>query len=245
MFMIDTHAHFNTIVLKDLAQQIKRVELLSYLDKVINVGLDYHTSKEAISISLSHEKFYATLGIHPLWEGTVETLEKLYAQYDCSKVIAIGETGLDSSEKQDSAIQEEKFIKTIRFANEVALPIIIHANNTNKRVLDILKENYPENGFVFHCFQPNLEIMEEIIRMSGYISVATPITRPTAKRSLEVIKNVPLDCLLIELDYPYMSENVEEDGKNIFNKIRELRKISYYELEDVLDSNARRLFRLN
>lgn len=109
--------------------------------------------------------------------------------------------------------------------------------------MDILKENYPENGFVFHCFQPNLEIMEEIIRRGGYISVATPITRPTAKKSLEVIKNVPLDHLLIELDYPYMSENVEVDGRNVFNKIRELRKISYYELEDVLDSNARRLFR--
>ena len=85
--------------------------------------------------------------------------------------------------------------------------------------------------------------MEEIIGIGGYISVATPITRPTAKKSLEVIKNIPLENLLIELDYPYMSDNPEIDGKNVFNKIKELRHLKYNDLEDILDSNAKRLFK--
>ncbi len=241
--MIDTHAHFNSKDLKNLKRQIQIIESLTYLDKIINVGLDYQTSKEAAAISLKYPNFYATLGIHPLHSGTISSLKKLYETLDCSKVVAIGETGLDSSTKEDITIQENKFIETINFANEINLPIIIHANNTNKQALEIIKENLPQAGFVFHCFQPNLEIMEEIIGIGGYISVATPITRPTAKKSLEVIKNIPLENLLIELDYPYMSDNPEIDGKNVFNKIKELRHLKYNDLEDILDSNAKRLFK--
>lgn len=241
--MIDTHAHFNSKELRDLKSQIQKIESLTSLDKIINVGLDYQTSKEAVAISLKYSKFYATLGIHPLHNGTIASLKKLYETLDCSKVVAIGETGLDSSTKEDITLQEKKFIETINFANEVDLPIIVHANNTNKQALEIIRENPPQAGFVFHCFQPNLEIMEEIIRMRGYISVATPITRPTAKKSLEVIKNIPLENLLIELDFPYMSKTPDIDGKNVFNKIKELRHLKHNDLEDILDSNAKRLFK--
>lgn len=241
--MIDTHAHFNSNDLKNLKQEIQRIESLEYLDKIINVGLDYQTSKETVAISQRSSKFYATLGIHPLHNGNIASLMELYESLDCSKVVAVGETGLDSSTGEDIGIQQKKFIETINFANDVDLPVIIHSNNTNKQVIEILKENLPQAGFVFHCFQPDLDIMEEIIKMKGYISVATPIIRPTAKKSLEVIKNIPIERLLIELDYPYMSENPKIDGKNVFNKVKEIRKLTHNELEDILDSNAKRLFK--
>lgn len=240
--MIDTHAHLNSKDLTNLEDEIKRINNLDYLDKVINVGLDEETNKEVLAISTNHKKMYCALGIHPLRVGPVESIAKL-CQYSEARerVVAIGETGLDDA--GDLKEQKLKFIETIELANFLKLPIIIHGNNTNKIILDILKKYPAHYGFVFHCFQPDMLILEEIIRRDGYISVGKPITYKTAKKSLEVVRNVPMDNLLIELDYPYMSNNPTVDGKAVFRKIQELRGMEYKELEIALDNNAKRLFK--
>lgn len=240
--MIDTHAHLNSHDIANLKEEIIRINSLDYLDKVINVGLDEETNKEALAISKNYNKFYCALGIHPLYEGHVESILELYqGSNNCSRVVALGETGLDNQGDIDA--QMKKFIETIELANFLKLPIIIHGNNTNKRILDILKEHPAHYGFVFHCFQPDMFVLEEIIRRDGYISVGKPITRENAKKSLEVVRNVPMNNLLIELDYPYMSDDPTHDGKAVFNKIRELRRMEYKELERALDTNAKRLFK--
>lgn len=236
--MIDTHAHFNSKDLKNLRDEIIRVNNINYLNKVINVGLDYETSKEAIEISEREPKFYATIGIHPLHNGNIEDLLKLRIT---DKVVAIGEIGLDTD--GDFLLQRERFIKQIELANFLELPIIIHSKNSNERVLKIFKDVYPLYSFVFHCFQPDIDIAKEIIKLGGYLSFATPITRVNAKRSLEVIKLTPIENILIELDYPYMSMNTINDGKQVFNRIKELKGYSHENLESQLDENAKRLFR--
>lgn len=236
--MIDTHAHFNSKDLKNLRDEIIRVNNINYLNKVINVGLDYETSKEAIEISEMEPKFYATIGIHPLHNGNIEDLLKLRIT---DKVVAIGEIGLDI--EGDFLLQRERFIKQIELANFLELPIIIHSKNSNEKVLKIIKNVYPQYGFVFHCFQPDIDIAKEIIKLGGYLSFATPITRVNAKKSLEVIKLTPVQNILIELDYPYMSMYPINDGKQVFNRIKELKGYSYDNLEKQLDANAKRLFR--
>lgn len=236
--MIDTHAHFNSKDLKNLRDEIIRVNNINYLNKVINVGLDYETSKEAIEISEREPKFYATIGIHPLHNGNIEDLLKLRIT---DKVVAIGEIGLDTD--GDFLLQRERFIKQIELANFLELPIIIHSKNSNERVLKIFKDVYPLYSFVFHCFQPDIDIAKEIIKLGGYLSFATPITRVNAKRSLEVIKLTPIENILIELDYPYMSMNTINDGKQVFNRIKELKGYSHENLESQLDENAKKLFR--
>ncbi|MDE6292410.1 MAG: TatD family hydrolase [Bacilli bacterium] len=223
-------------------KEISRINNLDYLDKIINVGLDEETNKEVLVISGNCDKFYCALGIHPLREGRVESiLELCEFSPNRSRVVAIGETGIDST--GDFIPQAKKFIETIEIANFLKLPIIIHANNTNEKILDILKRHPAHHGFVFHCFQPNMFALEEIIRRDGYISVGKPITRPNAKKSLEAVRNIPLDNLLIELDYPYMSNDPTNDGRAVFKKIQELRKMEYEELERALDRNAKRLFK--
>ena len=198
-------------------------------------------SEYAIELSNREEKFYSVIGIHPLYEGTLESINELYYQSDTSKIVGIGETGLDSS--SDLEMQERKFHESIDLANNTQLPLVIHSNNTNYECLKIIEKHKPKYGFVFHCFQPNLEVLDCIMKMGGFISLGTPITRVNAKKSLEVIRNVDINQLLIELDYPYMSENAQIDGRNVFNRIRELRGYSYREMEHILDNNAKRLFR--
>lgn len=239
--MIDTHAHYNRTDLKDLKREIQKLNDLSYMDRVINVGLNEQTNEEVLEIAAKHEKFYASLGIHPLQKGNVYSIANMIYDTEKQKIVALGETGLDT--QGDLEEQRKKFIETILLANKLGLPIIIHSNNTNEEVIKILKKYFPKFGFVFHCFQPNFEILKETVEMNGYISVGSPITRPNAKKSLGIIKIIPIDHLLIELDYPYMSSAPTTDGRNVFNRIREIRGYDHVELETILDQNARRLFR--
>lgn len=245
--LIDTHAHYNSSIMNHLEEEIKTANDNHDVSKIINVGLDIQTSKEATKISLKNSKFYAALGIHPLYDGQIEELENIYYQYDNTKIVAIGETGIDTN--GDIASQVKKFISSIQLANKLELPLIIHANTSkdssvyaNTLCMEILKEYKPKYGFVFHCFQPDLEILDEIIDLGGYISVGSNIIRANARKSLEVVREVPIDRLLIETDYLFLTTNPNQTGKASFYKICELKKKEKVFMMKQLNKNASNLF---
>ncbi len=245
--LIDTHAHYNRSVMSDLEEQINSVNKNKDVLKIINVGLDNVTSEEAVKISCHYSKFYAALGVHPLYNGSIKALEELYFSYDNRKIVAIGETGIDT--KGDIFFQVKKFIESIRLANHLRLPLIIHANtikgsklDANRYCLEMIKIYRPLYGFVFHFFQPDLQLIEEIVRLGGYISVGSNIIKPNAKKSLEMVKIIPIDRLLIETDYLFLTKCPNETGKATFNKICELRREKKLLMMNQLNDNAMRLF---
>ena len=237
--LIDTHAHYNSEVM-DIKQEIRLLNNNRNVSKIINVGLNVKTSLEVVKISLKEEKMYATLGIHPLYSGNISDLETIYYQYDNSKVVAIGETGIDNSANVN--LQIDMFIESIKLANKLHLPLIIHSNNANVICMQIIKRYPPKYGFVFHCFQPDLDVLKDIIDMDGYISVESKITSKNAKKSLEVVKCIPIDHLLIETDYPYLTDEPKTTGYDTFNKICELKENSKVYVMNKLNQNAYNLF---
>lgn len=246
--LIDTHAHYNSVTMDNLEEKISIANNNNNdVLKIINVGLNNETSEEAIKISINNSKFYSTLGIHPLYDGNFSELENLYNKYDSKKIIGIGETGIDTA--GDINKQIEKFISSITLANKLKLPVIIHANTTkdsqiyaNKLCLEIITKYKPLYGFIFHCFQPDLEILKEILKLGGYISVGSKITQVNAKRSLEVVKTIPINNLIIETDYSFLTNEPNKTGRATFNKICELRNIKKSLMTEKLNDNAKRLF---
>ena len=201
---IDSHMHINSIVLDDKTKYIDSINNNSDIDSVINVGLNLASSKESISISKSNSKFFSSVGIHPLYIEN-QDLNYLYDLANYSKVVAIGEIGLDNA-KNNYEEQKKHLIRQIIIANELRLPVIIHSNNCNKLVIDIFEKNVkPKYGCVFHCFQPDLDDLKYLIYNGFYISFAGRITFKTAKKSIEVAKIVPNDLFLLETDSPYIS----------------------------------------
>lgn len=93
--MIDSHAHINNKSIINVKKTVDDINQLNYLKYVINIGLDYETSEYAIALSNQENKFYAVIGIHPLYEGTIKSIYDLYRMNDSSRVVGIGETGLD------------------------------------------------------------------------------------------------------------------------------------------------------
>lgn len=245
--LIDTHAHYNSSTMDNLEEKLRIASSNNDVSKIINIGLDNKTSEEAIKISLKYPKFYSTLGVHPLYDGSVEELEYLYYKYDNKKIVGIGETGIDTS--GDIDIQIDKFIDSIKLANKLKLPVIIHSGTTkdskvyaNRLCIEILKKYKPKYGFVFHCFQPDLEILNEIVALGGYISVGSKILKPTARKSLEVVRDVLIDRLMIETDYSFLTDRPNETGRESFNKICVLKNKEKTLMMKHLNDNAERLF---
>lgn len=246
---IDSHMHINSIVSKNIEKEILDINNNSTLKNVINVSLNSETAKESIIISNSNAKFYSAIGIHPLYVEN-QSIDDLYDIALNEKVVAIGEIGLDTT-KDNIELQKKYLIEQISIANSLNLPVIIHANNSNKLVIEIF-ERYikPKEGCVFHCFQPDIDDLNYLIRNNYYISFAGRITYKNAKKSIEVANSVPNDLFLVETDSPYISPepvrnlvNQSSNIKYIIEKLALIKDMSYLEIEEITTENTKRLFK--
>ena len=246
---IDSHMHINSIVSKNIEKEILDINNNSNLKNVINVSLNSETAKESIIISNTNAKFYSAVGIHPLYIEN-QSINDLYDIALNEKVVAIGEIGLDTT-KDNIELQKKYLIEQISIANALNLPVIIHANNSNKLVIEIF-ERYikPREGCVFHCFQPDIDDLNYLIRNNYYISFAGRITYKNAKKSIEVANSVPNDLFLVETDSPYISPepvrnlvNQSSNIKYIIEKLALIKDMSYLEIEEITTENTKRLFK--
>lgn len=246
--IIDSHVHVNSKILDNIESTIDKINDNKSIESVINVGLNIETSKECNEISNKENKFYTAVGIHPSYIDN-EDFNELYNLIN-DKVVAIGEVGLDNSQSNWFK-QRQYFIRQIFIANDLKLPVIIHSNNSNSEIINIFKKGIkPRYGCVFHCFQPDLNTLKYIIDNGYFISFAGKITYKNAKKSIEVIKEVPNTNFLVETDSPYISpepfrdkENESSNIKYIVDKISEIKGLEYEEIEKITSRNTKVLFK--
>ena len=168
------------------------------------------------------------------------------------KCVAIGEIGLDYYwEKENKLIQKELFIKQIKLANELNLPIVIHSRDAVQDTVDILKENTVNKKGIFHCCQLNSYLVEEALKLGFFISFAGPITYKNSKNAREIVNLVPLEKLLIETDSPYLApdplrgtRNNSINVKYVAKKIAEFKNITLEEVAHITYKNALKIFQI-
>jgi len=183
------------------------------------------------------------------FEKKLEEIKKL-AKHE--KVVAIGEIGLDYYwNKDNKENQKYAFIKQIKLANELNLPIVIHTREAVYDTLENLKNVNVNKKGIFHCCPLNLDLIKEGLKLGFYISFAGPITFKNSKNAEEAIKAVPLDKILIETDSPYLApepkrgtRNNSSNVKYIAEKIAEVKEISTEEVAKITYDNAKKIFNL-
>lgn len=159
---------------------------------------------------LDEDKVWGAFGCHPhmahSYDGNAE--EYLKVALDNSKVIALGEIGLDYSAKNttDHEMQKQVFKRQLRIALEKELPIVIHSRNSHLDTIQILKEEIPKNHKIHrHCFTGDWNEaqlwMNEFPNL--YLGLTAVVTFPTAREVHEVARQIPLNRLLLETDAPY------------------------------------------
>ena len=188
-------------------------------------------------------------------DGDINKLAKLAED---SKVVAIGETGLDFYRKSSPRQRQlEVFQEQLGLAVELGLPVIIHCRQAHKEVLNILtrwaksvSSSVSERGII-HCFSGDLELAQRYFELGFLVSLPGSITYPTARDLIEVARELPLDKLLVETDSPFLAPQLHRGRRNepsytplVVNRIAQIRGIPAETVAQATTKNAIRLFSL-
>lgn len=248
--MVDTHCHlvdpqFN----KDLKDVLKRAEQAG-VDKIINAGYDVVTSKIAIEQGQQHKWLLPAVGIHPN-EAAQRSLTEMGEIQDIIKkyrVCAVGETGLDFyRDFSPREAQRELFRKHIDIAQKEGLPLLIHTRNSIDDAIKILREKDYHYG-VFHCYTGSYEqakIIMDLGYMLGFGGILT-----FSRKMRDVFKKLPTDTIILETDAPFLAPSGHRGQRNEPSYLLETLNFAAgtlemmpEQLEEIVDANARRLFR--
>lgn len=252
--MIDTHAHLTDEQLLPRVDEIVGGFESDGLNKVFTVGTDMQTSKKAVDLAEKYDNVYAIIGVHPDEIDTYDEEQLLSIARSSDKVIGIGEIGLDYHNRSDNkSAQEEVFVRQLRLANQLNLPIIIHSRDATGKTLEILKTNSDiiRNGGVWHCFNESLEVLREIRKLGLIVSLGGVTTFKNAKNSTYLIQNMDLTDFVLETDCPYLTPepfrgkvvNEPKYVKYTAQHIADVKEMSLDKILKATDENVYNLFK--
>lgn len=251
--MIDTHSHINMIEGISVEEVITNA-INNGVNKIIVPSAYPKDIDEVMTLVDKYENVYGMLGVHPteVKDWTDDLTEKIKTLSRHPKIVAVGEIGLDYYwDTSFNDLQKEIFIKQIKLANELKLPISIHDREAHKDTFDILKEHNKGSKIVMHCFSGSVEFARECIKEGWYLALGGVVTFKSAVKMKEVAKDIPLNKLLLETDAPYLTpvpyrgkENQPAYTKFVAEEIAKLREITIEEVDSVTTQNTKEVFGL-
>lgn len=239
---------------------------------MIVVGSDLKSSKKAVNLAQKYDSLYASVGIHPhhansLNDGEVDIQRQLTKELTTlarnKRVVAIGETGLDYHQYNNSKYGEaeldkdlqKKFFKLhIELAKKLNLPLIIHCRQSFNDLLDLLAPAAKglERKGGFHCFEGSKKYLKKALNLGFYIGFNGLITYPAKEDLKELVKITPIDRILLETDSPFLTpeplkgkRNEPKNIKIITKIVAKIKNISCKEIEKKNSQNARSLFKFS
>ncbi len=250
--IFDSHAHYDDKAFaSDLPEVVEKMKA-NGVTGIINCGVNYKSSNKCVELSKQFGIFYTAVGVHPedLYKAKNFEPDKLATLIKKPKVVAIGEIGLDYHwDTHSPEVQKIWFKDQLAFAKDVSLPVIIHDREAHADTLDILKSTKPSG--VLHCFSGSNEMAKEILKLGMYIGIGGVATFKNARKTVEVIKDLPLDRLLLETDAPYLAPEPFRGKRNtsdlIFFTAERVAEIKGICIEQVLKAsleNAKNLFKI-
>lgn len=211
MFLVDSHCHLDY---EPMVSNIKDT-LLRAGDNGIKGFLTICTDLSKISllktIAEEHEEVFATIGVHPHEAEKTLPEKELFAflknEANHPKVVGFGETGLDyyygHSPKES---QNMSFKAHIEAALDCDLPLVVHTRDAEEDTINLLKTvGQGKARGVMHCFSGSAWLKDQALDLGFYISVSGIVTFKKAEELRDILKEVPLDRLLVETDSPYLA----------------------------------------
>lgn len=256
MKFFDSHMHIDDEAFdKDRSEIIKKIYSAG-VEKAIDLGCNIDSSKKVLSIVENIDFLYAAIGLHPeelpqseeeMWK-TLNEIKEMATKN--SKVVAIGEIGLDYHWRQDNkGLQKIALKAQIDIANELNLPVSIHTRDAIDDMIEIIRNNKLKKSGVLHCCPFNPELIRHGLENGLYIGFGGTCTYKNSRNAQKILEMVPLDRILIETDSPYLApepvRGTRNDSSNlihIVNKISEFKGISPEKIAKATFKNAEDLF---
>jgi len=256
-FIIDSHCHLDLIEEKgENIDQIVQNALENNVKILQTICTKISKFDEIYQYAKKYENVFTSIGTHPCNAKeepltTSEEIIKICNQHP--KLIGIGETGLDYFHDDSfKDLQKQSLIEHIRAARITGLPLIIHNRDSDKDMIKILKDEMKKGEFkaLLHCFSSSKELALESLDLGFYISISGIVTFKNATQLQEIVKELPIDKLLVETDSPYLAPtpyrgkmNQPAYTKNTLEFIANLREIEEKELCIATTKNFFNLFK--
>ena len=212
-FLVDSHCHLASLSYagkgpQNIADAVNRAHAcgVSHFLCVACTPAEY---KEMKDLTAPFTEVYKACGVHPLNLEEAKNWSEDELK-DCLKdkgIVGVGETGLDYHYALETRKEQlDSFARQIAIANEVKLPLIIHAREAHADTVSLMKsENARDVGGVMHCFCDEISMARECLDLGFYISFSGIATFKAGENVREVLRYVPLDRMLVETDCPYLA----------------------------------------
>lgn len=255
---VDSHCHLQLIdyakqglAPKDIIAKAKAAQV-KYL---LCVATTFQDSTLLYQLADEFADVFISVGLHPLEEMLLEPAVNDYIHAaNHPKVIAIGETGLDAYKVsiENMGVQQQRFINQINAARACAKPLIVHTRQAREQTIKLLREHKAQDvGGVLHCFTEDYEMASKAIDLGFYISFSGIVTFKNATALHEVVKQIPLEYMLIETDAPYLAPTPMRGQPNqpayvqhVAQGIAQLKDIDVAEVARITSANFARLFKV-
>ena len=215
--LVDSHCHLNYEGLSDDIQSVIERAGASGVEFLVCICTKLDDVPEIREIAESYHNVAFTVGVHP-HEASKEASLNAQTIVDLSKhpkVVGIGETGLDFFyDNAPRDIQEIYFKAHIEASRETQLPIIVHSRDADELMINIISEEQEKGRFpgVIHCFSSSLDVAEVAVEYGMAISLSGIITFKKADKLREIVKQIPIENIIIETDSPFLAP-VPKRGK--------------------------------
>ena len=248
--IIDTHTHiYDKQFENDFDDVMKRIE--DELEGIVSIGFDLESSLKSIELANRYSFVNAVIGVHPMdikkYNDKVEKeLERLALTE--KKVVAIGEIGLDYHWMEDPKdVQIAGFRKQMELAERVKKPVVIHTREALQDTLDVLKD-YKNVGGILHCYPGSLEAAKPFLDRY-YLGIGGTLTFKNNKKTKELVKELPLEKIVLETDCPYLTpvpfrgkRNEPIYTKYVAEEVARIKEISVEEVIRVTTENAKKIY---
>lgn len=251
--LFDVHAHYDDERFDEDRDNLLSSMLENNVGHIINIGYNLKSSLDSIALADKYPFMYAAVGFHPsdahlMTDADFDEIKRLSAH---PKVVAIGEIGLDYYYGEETEeIQREVFRRQIELAKEVNLPFQVHNRDSTRDCVDILQHcSMGERRGMMHCFSESRETAKKILDLGMKISIGGVLTFKNNVKTVEVVKYVPIEDLMIETDCPYLAPVPYRGKRNsslyihaVAEKIAELKGMAVDEVVAITEQNAKEFF---
>ena len=246
--LVDTHCHIFNEYYEDIDKVIKSAKDNGIGMLIVN-GIDKHSNEEVLRLISKYDIVYGALGIQPeaVETTTLEDFKFIEEHINDDKVLAIGEIGLDYHYDIDREKQKEVFKRQLELAKKYNKPVIVHSRDCIGETYDILKTSGVKG--IMHCYSGSVEMAREFCKIGFYLGIGGIVTFKNAVKLLKVIKEIPLEYIVLETDSPYLSPEPYRGRTNepanvsvILQRICDIKGLNYNDACDVTTGNVLRLF---
>lgn len=252
--IFDTHAHYDAGHFDADRDALLRSMAAQGVGKIVNVSATVKSWEDTVRLTQEYPFMYGAVGVHPDEVGDLdeENFARMKTFFSEKKIVAVGEIGLDYYwDRENHLIQKKWFVRQLKLARELDLPVIIHSRDAAEDTINVLKEYGQGMKAVVHCYSYSPEMALEYEQMGYLIGVGGVVTFKNGKKLKKTVEAIDIEHILLETDCPYLAPEPNRGKRNsslnlsyVAEEIGRLKGLSVEEVIRITEKNAEKFYGL-